>query len=67
MTITVRNAKDRKETDHVSKPVKGPGATRACPGAMPRGGECRSAGHKQAGAGVIVALLLTLSGAAFTG
>ena len=47
--------------------VKGPGATLAYLGSMLRGGERRYIGHNPAGAAMIVALLLTLSGTAFTG
>ena len=47
--------------------VKGPGATLAYLGSMLRGGERRYLGHNTAGAAMIVALLLTLSGTAFTG
>lgn len=47
--------------------VKGPGATLAYLGSMLRGGERRYLGHNPAGAAMIVALLLTLSGTAFTG
>jgi cytochrome b len=47
--------------------VKGPGATLAYVGAMLRGGERRYLGHNPAGAAMILALLLTLSGTAFTG
>lgn len=47
--------------------VKGPGATLAYLGSMLRGQERRYLGHNPAGAAMIVALLLTLSGTAFTG
>jgi cytochrome b len=47
--------------------VKGPGATRAYLRSMLRGNERRYLGHNPAGAAMIVALLLTLSGTAFTG
>jgi cytochrome b len=47
--------------------VKGPGATLAYLGTMLRGGERRYLGHNPAGAAMIVALLLTLSGTALTG
>ncbi len=47
--------------------VKGPGATFAYLGSMLRGGERRYLGHNPAGAAMIVALLLTISGTAFTG
>ena len=47
--------------------VKGPGTTLAYLGSMLRGQERRYLGHNPAGAAMIVALLLTLSGTAFTG
>lgn len=47
--------------------VKGPGETLAYLGTMLRGSERRSLGHNPAGAAMILALLLTLSGTAFTG
>ena len=47
--------------------VKGPGDTLAYLGSMVRGHERRYLGHNPAGAAMIVALLLTLSGTAFTG
>lgn len=47
--------------------VKGPGATLAYLGSMVRGGERRYLGHNPAGAAMVVALLVTLSGTAFTG
>ena len=47
--------------------VKGPGATLAYLGAMLRGKERRHLGHNPAGAAMVLALLLTLSGTAFTG
>ena len=47
--------------------VKGPGATLTYLGSMLRGGERRYLGHNPAGAAMIVALLLTISGTAFTG
>ncbi|MFN4156559.1 MAG: cytochrome b/b6 domain-containing protein [Paracoccaceae bacterium] len=47
--------------------VKGPGATLAYLGSMLRGRERRYLGHNPAGAAMILALLLTLSGTAFTG
>lgn len=47
--------------------VKGPGATLAYLGSMLRGRGRRYLGHNPAGAAMIVALLLTLSGTAFTG
>ena len=47
--------------------VKGPGATLAYLGDMARGRERRYLGHNPAGAAMIVALLVTLSGTAFTG
>ncbi|MFN4203049.1 MAG: cytochrome b/b6 domain-containing protein [Tabrizicola sp.] len=47
--------------------VKGPGATLAYLGAMLRGQERRHLGHNPAGAAMILALLLTLSGTALTG
>ena len=47
--------------------VAGPRATLAYLGAMLRGGERRYLGHNPAGAAMIVALLVTLSGTAFTG
>ncbi len=47
--------------------VKGPGATLAYLGSMLSGKERRYLGHNPAGAAMIVALLLTLSGTAFTG
>jgi cytochrome b len=47
--------------------VKGPSATLAYLASMLRGGERRYLGHNPAGAAMIMALLLTLSGTAFTG
>jgi len=47
--------------------VKGPGATLAYLGSMLRRQEPRYLGHNPAGAAMIVALLLTISGTAFTG
>jgi cytochrome b len=47
--------------------VRGPGTTFAYLGSMLRGEERRYLGHNPAGAAMIVALLLTLSGTAFTG
>ena len=47
--------------------VKGPGATLAYLGTMLRGSERRYLGHNPAGAAMVLALLLTLSGTAFTG
>lgn len=47
--------------------VKGPGATAAYLGSMIRGSERRYLGHNPAGAAMIVALLLSLSGTALTG
>lgn len=47
--------------------VKGPRATLAYLGTLLRGSERRYLGHNPAGAAMIVALLLTLSGTAFTG
>ena len=47
--------------------MKGPSATLAYLGSMLRGQERRYLGHNPAGAAMIVALLLTLSGTAFTG
>jgi len=47
--------------------VKGPRATLAYLGTMLSGGERRYLGHNPAGAAMVVALLLTLSGTAFTG
>lgn len=47
--------------------VKGPEATLAYLGSMLRGGERRYLGHNPTGAAMIMALLLTLSGTAFTG
>lgn len=47
--------------------LKGPGGTLAYLGDMARGKERRYLGHNPAGAAMIVALLLTLSGTAFTG
>lgn len=47
--------------------VKGPGATLAYLASILRGGERRYLGHNPAGAAMILALLLTLSGTAFTG
>lgn len=47
--------------------LKGPGATLAYLGSMLRGKERRHLGHNPAGAAMIVALLLTISGTAFTG
>lgn len=47
--------------------LKGPGETLAYLGDMTRGRERRYLGHNPAGAAMIVALLFTLSGTAFTG
>jgi cytochrome b len=47
--------------------LQGPGETLAYLGAMSRGQERRYLGHNPAGAAMIVALLLALSGTAFTG
>ena len=47
--------------------VKGPGETLAYLGDMVRGTERRYLGHNPAGAAMILALLVTLSGTAFTG
>jgi cytochrome b len=47
--------------------LKGPGETLAYLGDMTRGRERRYLGHNPAGAAMIVALLVTLSGTAFTG
>ncbi|WP_461473266.1 cytochrome b/b6 domain-containing protein [Pararhodobacter sp.] len=47
--------------------LKGPGATLAYLGDMTRGRERRYLGHNPAGAAMIVALMVTLSGTAFTG
>ena len=47
--------------------LRGPGETMAYLGDMARGKERRHLGHNPAGAVMIVALLLTLSGTAFTG
>ncbi len=47
--------------------LKGPGDTLAYLGDMARGKERRYLGHNPAGAAMIVALLVTLSGTAFTG
>ena len=47
--------------------VKGPSATLAYLASILRGGERRYLGHNPAGAAMIVALLLTISGTAFTG
>lgn len=47
--------------------LKGPAATLAYLGDMTRGRERRYLGHNPAGAAMIVALLVTLSGTAFTG
>jgi cytochrome b len=47
--------------------VKGPRATLAYLGDMVHGRERRYLGHNPAGAAMIVALLITLSGTAFTG
>lgn len=47
--------------------LKGPGATLSYVGDMVQGGERRYLGHNPAGAAMIVALLATLSGTAFTG
>ncbi len=47
--------------------VKGPGATIAYLRTILRGNERRYLGHNPAGAAMILALLLTLSGTAFTG
>jgi cytochrome b len=47
--------------------VKGPGETLAYLGHMVRGTERRYLGHNPAGAAMILALLVTLSGTAFTG
>ena len=47
--------------------LKGPGETLAYIGDMTRGRERRYLGHNPAGAAMVVALLVTLSGTAFTG
>lgn len=47
--------------------LKGPGETFAYIGDMMRGRERRYLGHNPAGAAMVVALLVTLSGTAFTG
>jgi cytochrome b len=47
--------------------LKGPGETLAYLGDMTRGREWRYLGHNPAGAAMIVALLVTLAGTAFTG
>ncbi|WP_347309684.1 cytochrome b/b6 domain-containing protein [Defluviimonas sp. SAOS-178_SWC] len=47
--------------------LKGPGETLAYIGEMARGRERRYLGHNPAGAAMVVALLLTLSGTAFSG
>jgi cytochrome b len=47
--------------------VKGPGETLAYLGDMMRGRERRYLGHNPAGAAMIVAMLVTLAGTAFTG
>jgi cytochrome b len=47
--------------------LKGPGATLSYLGDMAHGKERRYLGHNPAGAAMIVALLVTLSGTAFTG
>ncbi|MCU4651446.1 cytochrome b/b6 domain-containing protein [Roseibacterium sp. SDUM158016] len=47
--------------------LKGPGETLAYLGDMARGRERRYLGHNPAGAAMVVALLVTLSGTAFTG
>jgi cytochrome b len=47
--------------------LRGPGETLAYLGDMTRGRERRYLGHNPAGAAMIVALLVTLSGTAFTG
>lgn len=47
--------------------LRGPGETLAYLGAMSRGRDRRYLGHNPAGAAMIVALLVTLSGTAFTG
>ena len=47
--------------------LKGPGETLAYLGDMTRGRERRYLGHNPAGAAMVVALLVTLSGMAFTG
>ena len=47
--------------------LKGPGDTLAYLGAMTRGRERRYLGHNPAGAAMILALLITLVGTAFTG
>lgn len=47
--------------------LKGPGTTLSYLGEMVRGKERRYLGHNPAGAAMIVALLVTLSGTAFTG
>lgn len=47
--------------------LRGPGAVRAYLGDMIRGREARHIGHNPAGAAMVVALLVTLSGTAFTG
>lgn len=47
--------------------LRGPGETLAYLGAMSRGRDRRYLGHNPAGAAMIMALLVTLSGTAFTG
>lgn len=47
--------------------LKGPAATLAYLGSMVRGSERRHIGHNPAGAAMVVVLLATLSGTAFTG
>lgn len=47
--------------------LKGPGETLAYLGDMTRGRERRYLGHNPAGAAMVLALLITLSGTAFTG
>jgi cytochrome b len=47
--------------------LRGPGAVRAYLGDIIRGREARHIGHNPAGAAMVVALLVTLSGTAFTG
>ena len=47
--------------------LRGPGAVRAYLGDVMRGREARYIGHNPAGAAMVVALLVTLSGTAFTG
>lgn len=47
--------------------LKGPGETLAYLGDMTRGRERRYLGHNPAGAAMVVALMITLSGTAFTG